>query len=133
MQGYAFYDDSLHKTAEYLHSLKLPVVLDEEQKLFKPGEAPDASLYCGWYSHHQYVDAFTWQTGAVGYHIASSECGTLRTGKSQVWCKRMLEEGAAAVIGPVGEPYVQSFPVSAVFFKYLTDGYYNLVESYFLN
>ena len=45
----------------------------------------------------------------------------------------MLEEGAAAVIGSVGEPYVQSFPVPAMFFYYLTDGYYNLVEAYFLS
>jgi len=133
LQGYAFYDDSLHKMAEYLRSRHFSVVLDSEQKLFQPGEAPDTALYCGWYSHHQYVDAFTWKRGAVGYHIASSECGTLRTGKSQVWCKRMLEEGAAAVIGPVGEPYVQAFPIPVMFFGYLTDGYYNLVESYFLS
>ena len=133
LQGYAFYDNSLHETAEYLRSINLPVVLDVGQKLFQPGEAPDAALYCGWYSHHQYVDAFEWQPGAVGYHIASSECGTLRAGKSQIWCKRMLEEGAAAVVGPVGEPYVQAFPIPVVFFKYLTDGYYNLVESYFLS
>ena len=48
--------------------------------------------------------------------IASSECATLKQKGSQVWCKRMLEEGAAAVIGPVDEPYVQAFPVPEVFF-----------------
>jgi uncharacterized protein (TIGR03790 family) len=134
LEGYAFYDDSLHKTAAYLQSSGvMPVVLDTEQKLFQPSEAPRAALYNGWYSHHQYVAAFDWQTGAIGYHIASSECSTLRSGSSQVWCKRMLEEGAAAVIGPVGEPYVQAFPVPEVFFKTLTDGYYTLVEAYFLS
>ena len=60
--------------------------------------------------------------GAVAYHIASSECATLKQKGSQVWCKRMLEEGAAAVIGPVDEPYVQAFPVPEVFFGLLVEG-----------
>ena len=134
LQGYAFYDDSLHNTAEYLNSSRLmPVVLNSGQVLFQPGEAPGAALYAGWYSHHQYVDAFDWKPGAIGYHIASSECSTLRSGTSQVWCKRMLEDGVAATLGPVGEPYVQAFPVPEIFFKMLTDSYYTLVEAYFLS
>ncbi|SHJ56517.1 TIGR03790 family protein [Malonomonas rubra DSM 5091] len=134
LKGYAFYDNSLHLTADFIKSKKLmPVVLDDQQRLFQAGEAKDAALYSGWYSHHQYVDAFQWRKGAVGYHIASSECSTLRTGKSQVWCKRMLEEGVAATIGPVGEPYVQAFPVPEVFFRVLADGYYSLAEAYFLS
>jgi len=44
-----------------------------------------------------------------------------------------LEDGAAAVIGPVAEPYVQAFPVPELFFNFLTDGYYTLVEAYFLS
>jgi len=134
LEGYAFYDNSLHQVAEFIDSQHLmPVVLDEQQRLFQSGEAPDAALYVGWYSHHQYVDAFKWNKGAVGYHIASSECSTLREGNSQVWCKRMLEEGVAATIGPVGEPYVQAFPVPELFFRSLSDGYYTLAEAYFLS
>jgi len=81
----------------------------------------------------KYIAAFDWQRGAVGYHIASSECTTLKKEGSQVWCKRMLEEGVAATIGPVAEPYVQGFPLPEVFFSYLLDGYYTLAESYFLS
>jgi uncharacterized protein (TIGR03790 family) len=77
------------------------------------------------------VDAFKWRKGAVGYHIASSECATLK-GNSRVWCKRMLEEGVAATLGPVEEPYVQSFPVPEIFFAFLLDGYYTLAEAYLL-
>jgi len=132
--GTAFYDNSLHLAADQVNSRHImPVVVNENGKLFQPGEAPDAALYCGWYSYNKYIDAFHWNRGAVGYHIASVECSTLRPGKSQAWCKRMLEEGAAAVIGPVDEPYVQGFPIPEIFFSYLTDGYYNLVESYFLS
>ena len=100
------------------------------EKLFQPGDCPDAALYCGWYSLGKYVDAFTWRKGAVAYHIASSECATLKQKGSQVWCKRMLEEGAAAVIGPVDEPYVQAFPVPEVFFGLLVEGSLTLAECY---
>jgi uncharacterized protein (TIGR03790 family) len=131
LSGYAFYDNSIHRAAILTEkSRRMPVVVEETQKLFQPGESPNAALYCGWYSLARYVDAFTWQRGAIGYHIASSECKTLKKKDSRVWCKRMLEEGAAAVIGPVGEPYVQGFPVPEVFFGALVDGYLSLAECY---
>jgi len=132
--GYGFYDLSIHKAAELVKKSGLvPVILDANETLFQPGDCKDAALYCGWYSHHKYIDAFEWRPGAVGYHIASSECGTLKGGKSQVWCKRMLEEGAAATIGPVGEPYVQSFPIPEMFFELLLEGRWTLAECYTLS
>jgi len=45
----------------------------------------------------------------------------------------MLEKGVAATIGPVGEPYVQAFPVPEIFFGYLVDGYLSLAESYLIS
>jgi len=132
--GYAFYDNSIHRAAARVTAAqRLPVVVDDKQTLFQPGQAPGAALYCGWYSLSRYVDAFDWQRGAVGYHIASGECGTLRSGSSQAWCKRMLEDGVAATLGPVGEPYVQAFPPPEIFFSLLLDGSYTLVETYFLS
>ncbi len=134
LQGYALYDASIHRAANVTETLSaLPVHLDQNEALFQAGEAPQAALYCGWYSLGKYVDAFNWQRGAVGYHIASSECTTLKKPGSQVWCKRMLEDGIAATIGPVTEPYVQGFPLPELFFGFLLDGYYTLVESYFLS
>jgi len=131
LSGYAFYDQSIHLAADRIRkSNLLPVVVNNSKELFQPGEAPDASLYCGWYSLANYVDAFIWQPGAVGYHIASSECVTLKKRNSRVWCKMMLEKGVAATIGPVGEPYVQSFPIPEVFFGLLIDGYLSLAECY---
>jgi len=133
-KGYALYDASIHKAAQVTKKLStLPVHLDQQERLLQSGEAPQAALYCGWYSLGKYVDAFDWQRGAVGYHIASSECTTLKKAESQVWCKRMLEEGVAATIGPVAEPYVQGFPLPELFFGFLLDGYYTLAESYFLS
>ena len=54
-----------------------------------------------------------------------------RNPESQVWCKRMLEEGVAACVGPTSEPYVQAFPVPDIFFGLLADGHLSLVECYF--
>jgi len=128
---YSFYDRSIHLAAARVkQSGRMPVMVNESNALFQPGECPDAALYCGWYSLAHYVAAFKWQPGAVGYHIASSECATLKSSKSQVWCKRMLEEGAAATIGPTSEPYVQAFPVPEIFFAALLDGRFTLAECY---
>ena len=132
--GYRIYDRSIHNAALKLKaSGMMKTTLNADQHLFQPGEAPDAALYCGWYSLGKYVDAFTWQAGAVGYHIASSECTTLKKWGSQVWCKMMLEKGVAATLGPVAEPYVQAFPLPEVFFSLLIDGYLTLTECYFVS
>ena len=129
--GYGFYDLSVHKAAELVErSGRMPVVVNDDETLFQPGECPDAALYCGWYSLARYVDAFEWRPGSVGFHIASAECQTLRRSDSQVWCKRMLEEGIAATVGPVGEPYVQAYPIPEFFFGLLLEGKWSLAECY---
>jgi uncharacterized protein (TIGR03790 family) len=130
----AFYNQAIHNTARLIEkSQRMPVVVDSQERLFQPGECPDAALYCGWYSLSHYVDAFTWVRGAVGYHIASGECSTLKNKVSQVWCKMMLEKGVAATLGPVNEPYLQAFPLPDVFFGLLLDGRLTLAECYALS
>jgi uncharacterized protein (TIGR03790 family) len=131
LKGYALYDKSIHRAAARVkNSGRTKVVVDDKSTLLKSGEAPGAALYCGWYSLAKYVDAFEWRPGAVGYHIASSECRTLKRGGSQVWCKRMLEEGVAATVGPTTEPYVQAFPLPEIFFGLLVNGQLTLAECY---
>lgn len=132
--GYKLYDRSIHQAARLVEkSGRMPVVVDSAGALFQPGQCPKAALYCGWYSLATYVDAFEWQRGAVGFHIASSECTTLKKANSQVWCKRMLEKGVCATVGPVGEPYVQAFPVPELFFGFLTEGVLSLGECYMVS
>ena len=134
LSGYTLYDNALHLAAENLRDKQLfPVILDDREQLFQPQECPQAALYCGWYSLADYVDAFAWQKGAVGYHIASAECVTLKKKNSRVWCKMMLDKGVAATIGPTSEPYVQAFPMPNIFFKFLTEGYLSLAECYILS
>lgn len=131
--GYTLYDQAIHRTAAILEGKKLPVLLDTAQELFPAGSNIETALYCGWYSLARYIDAFSWQPGSVGYHIASSECSTLKKKNSQVWCKMMLEKGIAATLGPVSEPYVQAFPPPDIFFDLLTSGDKTLVECYLLS
>jgi uncharacterized protein (TIGR03790 family) len=109
----------------------MKVVLDQKPEVFPPGSCPNAVLYCGWYSLENYVPAFKWNKGAVGYHVASYEARTLKKPDSNVWCKRMLEEGVAATLGPVAEPLLASFPLPDQFFPLLMTGELTLLEVYF--
>jgi len=130
--GYGNFDQHLVTLADLLKQhTPLKVVLDKNPAVFPPFACPTAALYVGWYSLSRYVTSFNWVKGAVGYHVASSEATTLRDKNSRVWCKRMLEEGVAATLGPVAEPYLHSFPLPDKFFPLLLTGQYSLVEVYY--
>jgi uncharacterized protein (TIGR03790 family) len=130
--GYAWFDQHLVRLAEMMKEKpRVKVVLDQKSGLFPAGSCPQAALYCGWYSLAKYVPSCTWVKGAVAYHVASAEATTLRKPDSQVWCKRMLEEGVAATLGPVGEPYLLAFPLPDEFFPLLLSGQLSLLEVYF--
>lgn len=130
--SYGEYDQSLRDLADRLKThTTLEVVLDNDQKLFPTGSCPQAALYCGWYSLGAYVDAFQWQPGAVGYHLASIEAVTLRDPHSKAWCPSMLARGVCATLGPVAEPYLAAFPLPDDFFSLLLTGQYTLVEVYY--
>jgi len=132
--GKFVYDENLRALARFLRrsDIDFPVILDDNAALFQFGQCPDAAIYCGWYSLRRYVDAFGFVPGAVGYHIASFEAETLRKATSNVWCKRMLEEGAAATLGAVAEPFLDAFPLPGEFFGLLLTGRYTLVECFYL-
>lgn len=127
--GYQRYDLSLHRAADAA-ATKMETVIDQREELFTEKCCPAAALYCGWYSLGHYIDSFDWQRGAIGYHIASAECTTLRDKNSSVWCVKMLEKGVAATIGPVFEPYVQGFPLPDLFFSQLIERDMSLGEAY---
>ena len=126
------YDRTIVEAAQMIrdHS-ELNVVLDTRQGLFEDGAAPAAAIYCGWYSLARYVDAFTWNQGAVAYHIGGAEASTLRDPDSQVWCKRLLEDGVAVTIGPVADSPITSFPQPNEFFALLLSGRFTAVEAYY--
>lgn len=129
--GYGGYDESMREMAALLKDHgKLDVVLDNKSEVFKPGACPDCALYCGWYSHANYVDSCKFVKGAVAWHLASSEAVSLRRKDTKLWCPKILENGACATLGPVGEPYTLGFPKPAEFFGLLATGEYTIVECY---
>jgi uncharacterized protein (TIGR03790 family) len=129
--GYGGYDQSMREMAALLKDeAKLEVILDDKGELFAADACPDCALYCGWYSLANYVDSFKFQRGAVAWHLASSEAVSLRQEGAKYWCKNLLEKGACATLGPVGEPFTIGFPKPAEFFGLLATGKITLVECY---
>ena len=128
--GYDGYDESFREAAALLEKAGLPVELDDKPPVLKEGAAKGVALYCGWYSHANFVDCCEYVPGAVAWHLASSEATTLHNKGSKVWCPSLLKKGVCATLGPVAEPYTIGFPKPAEFFGLLATGEYTLVESY---
>ncbi len=128
--GYAGYDESFREAAALLKKAGLTVELDDKGAVLQPGAAKDVALYTGWYSHANFVDCCEYVTGAVAWHLASSEAVTLRNKTSKVWCPNLLKKGVCVTLGPVAEPYTIGFPKPAEFFGLLATGEYTLVECY---
>ena len=132
--AYGHYDQSLRDAADLItQQSDYRVVLDNTEKTFSnSGEAPDVALYIGWYRLRAYEDAFTFNPGAIGYHMASAEALTVHDRGERGWCKNSLEHGITATLGSVGEPYLDAFPEPARFAALLLTGRYSLVEIYYL-
>ncbi|MCA9471610.1 MAG: TIGR03790 family protein [Nitrospirales bacterium] len=132
--SYGHYDRDIRNLSELVRNLSAyPVILENTQKRFnQPGDAPDVALYVGWYRLRHYEDAFTFLPGSIGYHIASGEAVSLRDPIERGWCKNALERGITATLGPIGEPYLDAFPLPTQFFGLLLTGRYSLVEAFYL-
>ena len=109
---------------------EMPVKEEPTEKLFTPGACPQTAIYCGWYSLKNYVDAFDFVDGAIGYHISSFEAVDLRDPNSSQWCPAMLRDGITATLGAVAEPYLHAFPEPRAFFLELFNGRC-LVEAFY--
>jgi len=126
-----YFDQSLRDLAVFTRFLaKMAVKEEQTEKLFEPGACPQTAIYCGWYSLKNYVDAFDFVDGAIGYHISSLEAVDLRDPNSSQWCPAMLKDGITATLGAVAEPYLHSFPEPKEFFLELFNGRC-LVEAYY--
>ena len=132
--SYGFYDQSLRDLAELLRRLTpYDVVLEDTERRFsQPGQAPDVAVYVGWYRLRSYEDAFTFNPGAIGYHIASGEAVSIHDPDEPGWCKNALERGITVTLGSTGEPLLDSFPLPSEFLSLLLTGRYTLVEAYYL-
>jgi uncharacterized protein (TIGR03790 family) len=129
----AAYDQNMRELAGLFRRVtSYPVVLEETERTFQAGEAPNVAVYVGWYRLRAYEDAFTFKPGALGYHIASGEAISVHDPHERGWCKNALERGITATLGPNREPYLDAFPLPGEFFGLLLTGKYSLVEAYYL-
>ena len=130
--AYRQYDqDLLDLHLQVLRNTEIPAVVDHGQEVFAAGTCPNAALYCGWYSAAEYVPAFEFVRGAVGFHIASFELVSLREPDKHYWCPGLLRDGVAATLGPTSEPYLLAFPRPTRFFGLLLTGRFTLVECFY--
>lgn len=131
---YGRYDQSLRDLHQFVtqHTTYRSQLDNTEARFERPGAAPDVAFYAGWYRLRQYEDAFTFRTGAIGYHMASGEAVSLHRHGEAGWCKNALDHGITATLGSVGEPYLDAFPEPLEFAALLMTGQYSLVESYYL-
>ena len=127
--GYEGYDESFRELAAVTKDAGFDTTLDNKPELFAANSCPDAAIYCGWYALTDYRKSNTFARGAVAWHLASYEAGTLKGG-NKLWCPNLLSDGAAVTLGPVAEPYTLGFPKPAEFFAELLRGEDTLVECY---
>lgn len=129
--GYGQYDQTIRRLAELIKSkTKLELTFDDKEPVIQPPRTRDVAVYCGWYSVRNYVPAFIFNPGAVGFHVASFELITLRDPKEKGWVRNLLQAGIDATLGPVAEPYLQSFPPADDYFPLLFTGKLTLAEVY---
>ncbi len=130
-EGMGVYDQNLRDLGTLLwRNTNITTRVDNRAEVYGRGKCPQTMLYCGWYNLRKYVDAFQFVPGAVAFHIASFEAVSLKDPREQGWCKGLLQHGAAATLGPVAEPYLESFPRPKEFFGLLLTGRFTLAECF---
>jgi len=129
--GYRKFDQRLIDLGELVRSkTSMPLTLDRSAQVIAPNSVKDVAVYCGWYSVRNYVPSCRFVAGAVAYHVASFEMVSLRTDNEKGWVAGLLNDGVAATVGAVAEPYLAAFPLPDDFFPLLLTGKLTLAEVY---
>jgi uncharacterized protein (TIGR03790 family) len=107
-ENYGAGDWDLHRAAQFLRDVGVPVVEDPHDAEFGTPPAParcdDAVFYAGWYSLNRYNDVFTWKPGALGFHLDSLSLANPGAGPN--WGAGALRHGLTLTSGAVAEPYL---------------------------
>jgi len=110
-QGYRAGDWDLYRAAQFLTAAGYKVVEDNSDSEFgtpPSPNCPNAALYSGWYKLNHYNDAFTWNDGAIGFHLDSLSVNDPRAGEN--WAANALKKGITVTSGAVNEPYLPGLP-----------------------
>lgn len=113
-KAYAGAEWSLYRAAQFAREAGLPVTEDGHGEEFGTAPAPlrcdNAILYAGWYSLNHYNDVFTWNVGAIGWHLDSASLADPRGGKN--WSANAVRRGITVTSGAVVEPFIQAMPLA---------------------
>jgi uncharacterized protein (TIGR03790 family) len=126
-------DWQLHMAAVFAGQAGFTVTEDSNPQEFGTAPAPNcpnAALDSGWYSLNHYNNAFTWNTGAIGFHLDSSSAADPRAGSN--WSANAIKNGITATSGAVAEPYLQGLAQPDGIFLNLLQGS-NLGDAFFRN
>ena len=126
-------DWDLHQAATFSRLAGFQVVEDSNPQEFGTPPAPDcpgAALYSGWYSYNNYNDAFTWNTGAIGFHLDSASALNPRGGTN--WSANAIIKGITVTTGAVNEPELQGLVRPGGTFRDLFQGA-NLGDAFLRN
>jgi uncharacterized protein (TIGR03790 family) len=104
----------LYKASQFLNAAGLTVLTDQLGTTFGTPPSPtcpNTAFYSGWYNPH-YNNAFTWQTGSIGWDLNSYA----------YWAPGALSAGVAVTTGAVAEPYLQGLVRPGGAFRNLLEG-----------
>lgn len=132
-QGYRAGDWDLRSAAQQLASAGFKVLEDTHPSEFgtpPSASCPGAAFYAGWYKYGHYNDAFTWNDGAIGFHLDSGSMLDARAGES--WSVNALRRGITVTSGAESEPYLAGLPRPGGVFHDLLAGA-NVGDAFFRN
>ena len=121
--GYGEGEWGLHQAATFAEQTGFPVIEDSNYVEFGTPPAPlcpNAALYSGWYRLNHYNDAFTWNTGAIGFHLDSNSAADPRGGPN--WSANAIQKGITVTSGSVTEPYLEGLARPDGIFRDLFQG-----------
>jgi len=117
-------DWNTYMAGQFTKQFGIPIIEDTNDAEFGTAPAPlrcdGAILYEGWYSYQNYNEAFSWNIGAIGWHLDSASAANPRGGGN--WAAGALMRGITVTTGAVGEPRRDAIPHSDGAFKNLFEG-----------
>ena len=117
-------DWSIHVAGQLMSQAGIGVTEDINDEEFgtapAPLTCPNAAFYSGWYSYNNYNNAFTWNTGAIGFHLDSASALDPRGGAN--WSANAVIHGITVTSGAVAEPYLEGLARPAGVFRNLLEG-----------
>lgn len=121
--SYGSGDWDLHQAANFAGQAGFTVTEDPNVQEFGTPPAPlcnGAAMYSGWYSLNHYNNAFTWNTGAIGFHLDSLSAADPRQGSN--WAANAIKKGITVTSGAMAEPYLDGLAHPDGVFRNLLQG-----------